>query len=391
MWGEYMKKENNEKLDLKRLNEVIKTGRNILKLSWVLMLVGVILLITFLVKEWNLLEFLSGVIGVISPLFIGIVIAWLLDPIVSWLQKNGVKRGLATVIVFLSFLSLIVLFLVLMIPTLASEVNEFISFAPSILEYVKDTGESIFNKLSSLYIYDFSTVKEHIYSTLTNLLSSITIGLPNFIINTATTLVSGGVSAVLGLFAAFYLLFDFNNVRKHLLSLLPRKMHADAISLSDNLNKTLKNYVQGVLTIMFILFLFQSLTFTVIGLSSPLLFGLFCAITNVIPYVGPYIGGAPAVIVGFTISPMTGIGALIAVVVAQLLESNFLEPVVMSKTMKLHPVTIMLGLLIFGHFFGILGMILATPTISCLKVVFGFFNEKYEFLDNFNKNVDEEK
>lgn len=391
MWGDVMKKENNEKLDVRRLNDVIKTGRNILKLSWVLMLVGVILLITFLVKEWNLLQFLSGVISVISPLFIGIVIAWLLDPVVSWLQKNGIKRGLATILVFLGFLSLIVLFLVLMIPALGKEVNEFIAFAPSILEYIKNSGETLFNRLSTLYSYDFSAVKEHIYNALTNLLSSITIGLPNFIINVATTLVSGGVSAILGLFAAFYLLFDFNNVRRHLLSLFPKKMHADAISLTDNLNKTLKNYVQGVLTIMFILFVFQSLAFTVVGLSSPLLFGLFCAITNVIPYVGPYIGGAPAVIVGFTISPMTGIGALIAVVVAQLLESNFLEPVVMSKTMKLHPVTIMLGLLIFGHFFGILGMILATPTISCLKVVFGFFNEKYEILESFNKNVDEEK
>ena len=391
MWGESMKKENNEKLDVKNLNDVIKTGRNILKLSWVLLLVGVFLLVTFLIKEWNLLQFLSGVIKVISPLFIGIVIAWLLEPIVSWLHKNGIKRGTATVLVFLGFLSLIILFLVLMIPALASEVNEFIGFAPSLLDYIKNAAESFFSKLSNLYNYDFNTVKEHLYITITNLLSSITVGLPNFIINFATALVSGGLNVVLGLFAAFYLLFDFNNVRKHVLSLLPKKIHADAISLTDNLDKTLKKYVQGVLTIMLILFIFQSITFTVVGLSSPLLFGLFCAITNVIPYVGPYIGGAPAVIVGFTISPMTGIGVLIAIVVAQLLEMNFLEPVVMSKTMKLHPVTIMLGLLIFGHFFGILGMILATPTISCLKVVFGFFNEKYEILDSFNKNVDEEK
>ena len=155
MWGEPMKKDNNEKLDVKRLNEVIKTGGNILKLSWVLMLVGVILLVTFLIKEWNLLEVLAGVINVISPLFIGIIIAWLLDPLVSWLQKNGVKRGMATVLVFLGFLSLITLFLVIMIPALASEVNEFISFAPSILEYIKNTGESIFTKLTELYAYDF--------------------------------------------------------------------------------------------------------------------------------------------------------------------------------------------------------------------------------------------
>ena len=387
----HMKKDNNEKLDIKRLNDIIKTGRNILKFSWAFMLVGVVLLFTFLIKEWKLLEFLSAIIKIISPLFIGLIVAWLLDSIVTWLQKNGVKRSLATVLVFLGFLSIIILFLVIMIPALASQVNEFISYAPNILEYVKNTGENVFNKLALLYNYDFTSVKEHIYLTITNLISSVTIGLPNIVINLASSIISGGLNIILGLFVAFYMLFDFNNLRKHMLSLLPKKIHGDAITLTDKLNKTLRNYVQGILLIMLILFIFQSITLGFVGLSSPMLFGLFCAITNVIPYVGPYIGGIPAVIVGFTISPMTGIGCLIAIVVAQLLESNFLEPVVMSKTMKLHPVTIMLGLLIFGHFFGILGMILATPTISCLKCVFEFFNEKYDLIGNFNKNVDEEK
>ena len=79
-----------------------------------------------------------------------------------------------------------------------------------------------------------------------------------------------------------------------------------------------------------------------------------------------------------------GIIILIAIVIAQFLESYFLNPVVMSKTMKLHPVTIMLGLLIFGHFFGILGMILATPIIACGKVIWNFFNQKFEILDKIN-------
>ena len=112
-----------------------------------------------------------------------------------------------------------------------------------------------------------------------------------------------------------------------------------------------------------------------------MIFGLFCAVTNVIPYIGPYIGGAPAVIVGLSISPMTGICTLIAVVIAQLLESNFLQPLVMGKTMKLHPVTIMIGLLLFGSFFGILGMILATPIIAIIKTILLFINEKFSLME----------
>lgn len=379
-----MKKENNEKVDIFKLNEVLKISSNMLKVMWALMIIGLIVLVTFLFKEWKILNFLGTIISVLSPLFIGLIVAWLLDPMVNWLQKNGVKRAFGTVIVFLAFLSLLILFFVLMIPTLAEQVNEFISYAPTILDYISDMGESIFSHLGEVYNYDFTSVKSQLYSAISNLLSSITVELPNTIINFATSIINGGLNIILGLFIGFYMLFDFNNVRKHLFNLLPKSIHSDAITLTDNLNKTLRSYVQGTLLIMLILFVFQSIALAIAGLSSPMLFGLFCAVTNVIPYIGPYIGGIPAVIVGFTISPTTGFFSLVAVVVAQFLEGNFLNPIVMSKTMKLHPVTIMLGLLIFGHFFGILGMILATPIISCIKVIANFFNEKYEIVNMIN-------
>lgn len=380
-----MKKDkDNEKLDIPKLNEIIKVSRNILKIMFAFMIIGLILVTTYLIKEWKLLNFLGAVLSILSPFFIGIIIAWLLDPIVTWLQKNGFKRAIATVMVFLSFISLVVLFFVLLIPSFADQINEFIGSAPSILNNIKNFGENLFDKLNNIYDYDFTNIKEQLYGGLSNVVSGLTVTLPNKVISIASSIVSGGLNIIFGLFIAFYMLFDFNNVRKHLFNLLPKSIHADAITLTDRLNKTLKSYVQGTLLIMLLLFIFQSITLAIAGLSSPMLFGMFCAVTNVIPYIGPYIGGIPAIIVGFTISPATGIFTLLAVVIAQFLESYFLNPIVMSKTMKLHPVTIMIGLLIFGHFFGILGMVLATPIISCIKIIFNFFNEKYEIVNMIN-------
>lgn len=380
-----MKKDkDNEKLDIPKLNEIIKVSRNILKIMFAFMIIGLILVTTYLIKEWKLLNFLGAVLSILSPFFIGIIIAWLLDPIVTWLQKNGFKRAIATVMVFLSFISLVVLFFVLLIPSFADQINEFIGSAPSVLNNIKNFWENLFDKLNNIYDYDFTNIKEQLYGGLSNIVSGLTVTLPNKVISIASSIVSGGLNIIFGLFIAFYMLFDFNNVRKHLFNLLPKSIHADAITLTDRLNKTLKSYVQGTLLIMFLLFIFQSITLAIAGLSSPMLFGMFCAVTNVIPYIGPYIGGIPAVIVGFTISPATGIFTLLAVVIAQFLESYFLNPIVMSKTMKLHPVTIMIGLLIFGHFFGILGMVLATPIISCIKIIFNFFNEKYEIVNMIN-------
>lgn len=380
-----MKKDkDNEKLDIPKLNEIIKVSRNILKIMFAFMIIGLILVTTYLIKEWKLLNFLGAVLSILSPFFIGIIIAWLLDPIVTWLQKNGFKRAIATVMVFLSFINLVVLFFVLLIPSFADQINEFIGSAPNVLNNIKNFGENLFDKLNNIYDYDFTNIKEQLYGGLSNVVSGLTVTLPNKVISIASSIVSGGLNIIFGLFIAFYMLFDFNNVRKHLFNLLPKSIHADAITLTDRLNKTLKSYVQGTLLIMLLLFIFQSITLAIAGLSSPMLFGMFCAVTNVIPYIGPYIGGIPAIIVGFTISPATGIFTLLAVVIAQFLESYFLNPIVMSKTMKLHPVTIMIGLLIFGHFFGILGMVLATPIISCIKIIFNFFNEKYEIVNMIN-------
>lgn len=379
-----MKKDDKEKIDIPRLNDLIKLGRNMFKALWVVMIIALILLITYILKEWKLLEFIGTIFKILSPLFIGIVIAWLLDPLVGWLQKNGIKRPIAVVLVFLFFISILVILFALMIPALGDQLNELINSAPRIVDYLKNFGEDFFGKLSDVYNYDFTSIKDGIYTSVTGLITSITIDLPNKVIGLISSIVSGGINILLGFIIGFYMLFDFNNVRKHLLNLLPKKFHNDAITLTDSLNKSLKSFVQGTLIIMVILFVFQSVALGIAGLSSPMLFGLFCAVTNIIPYFGPYIGGIPAVIVGFTISPMVGIGTLIAVVIAQLLESYFLNPIVMSKTMKLHPVTIMIGLLIFGHFFGMLGMILATPVIACFKIIFNFFNEKYEILKKIN-------
>ena len=106
-----------------------------------------------------------------------------------------------------------------------------------------------------------------------------------------------------------------------------------------------------------------------------MLFGLICGLTNIIPYVGPWIGGGIAAIVGFTVSPLTGILTIAVAFAAQQIDGIVLQPLIMGKTMKLHPVTIMIGLLIFGYFFGIWGMILATPVIACCKVIILYLND----------------
>ncbi len=384
------RKKEDKGIDYPKLNEVINLSKNILKIILILGIVSLIILGSYIIREWKLFNIIGTILKIISPFFIGIVIAWLFDPIVTFFQKKGINRLLSTSVVFALFIALMVLICSLIIPSLGDQINEIIASAPHVIENLTDFFDNFIDDLSNLYGYDLTNVRVNIETAFNDLFLSITVDLPTTIVNLLTSIINGGINLIFGLFVAFYMLLDFNNVRKHLLVFVPKKVHGEVITLTDKLNRMLKNYVQGTLLIMLLLFICQSIGFTLAGLKAPLVFGIFCAITNVIPYFGPYIGGIPAVIVGFTINPLTGVFCLISVVVCQLLESYFLNPVVMSKSMKLHPVTIMIGLLIFGHFFGILGMVLSTPIISCGKIIFSYFNDKYQILNMINDYDDED-
>ena len=115
------------------------------------------------------------------------------------------------------------------------------------------------------------------------------------------------------------------------------------------------------------------ITFSITGMPYALLFAIFTSITNVIPFIGPYIGGVPAVLVSLSVSMKLGIVALIEVIILQFIESSFIHPYIMSKGLKINPIIILIGLIVFGYFFGIIGMLISTPLISVIKSVYEYY------------------
>lgn len=373
----------NEKLDVNKINEGLRVGVTALKILLFMLVVALVYLVTLILAKWNVLPVLLDILKVISPLFIGLVVAWLLDPFVTKLHKKGVSRGLGVVFTYLLMFIVIALFFWLTIPAISSQINDFVSSIPSFISYLKEGIDGIFDSISKVSGYDLTSSKIEVYDAINRIGSSLTVDLPNLIVSILSSIINGGINLVFGLIIGFYMLFDFGNIRKHFVSFIPEVKQDDVNHLLDKLNGVLRNYVHGTFLIMAILFTFQAIGLTIAGMNAPLVFALFCAVTNVIPYFGPYIGGIPTVLVAFSISPMVGVLSLVSVLISQTLESYFLQPIVMSKSMKLHPVTIMLGLLLFGHFFGIIGMIIATPVISVFKTVWMHYNEKYDLLEKF--------
>ena len=374
------KKKYDTEVDITNLNKIIKIGSKLINIGYFMAIFSLVILVTYLFKEWKIFAFLKELLIVISPIFFGLIIAWLFDPLVRKLQNKKIPRIIGCFISYIIILSIIILVGYLFIPSFTNQIKDFASAIPDILDDLTDFIARVVNRFDTNNTINISKLKKQIISTVTDYSTGLATNIPKYALSIGKSIVSVGVNFGLGLMVGFYLLYDFNKINGKIESVLPINWRDNYNELVQRINTSLRSYVQGVLIVMLLVFLTQSIGLTLAGLKAPLVFALFCAVTDIIPYFGPYIGGIPAVIVGFTISPITGICVLISIIIVQLLENNFYQPLIMGHTMKLHPVTIMLGLLIFQHFFGIIGMVVATPVIACLKILFIFINEKLDIL-----------
>lgn len=363
-------------LDTSSLNEVIFLSKNILKLLFVILVIGIVLVGTLLLKELGIFKFIGSVLNVLAPLFIGFIIAWLFAPLVDKLTKKGMSRILASIIIYVIFIVFLLVFFRIFIPVIYNELNELIKTLPSILDKITDFINKTFDKIDS-GSFDINGVKNNILDAITLYGTNISSNLPTTIVSVMSSLVSGLGTIFFGLIVGLYMLFDFDDVTNLLLKILPKRHQMEITNLVEKIGFEVRKCVNGTLLVACMVFVCDTVGFSILGLKSALLFGLFCGITDLIPYIGPYLGTFVATVVGLTQSPLLGLGVFIIACVVQLLESYVLQPIVMSRATNLHPVVIICGLLIFGHFFGIIGMILATPIMSVIKVILEFIIEKF--------------
>lgn len=377
-------KEKNEQLDINNINQSVSLLKTILKIFTVLLIIVSVFVVIKIFKELHVKQNILMILKILSPLFIGFFIAWLFDPFVTKLQKKGIRRSLGAIITYILLIGAIALILGTLIPTLGNQINDFVKILPEVFDNVKLWIEGIFDKFEDTPNIDVDSIKSNIFSQIESFGTDLTSSLPELTFNFIKSLVSGAVNFLVGLVIGFFLLINFDNAGESIITLFPKKVQENTRDIFNEINTAFRRFINGALADSTLVFVVSSIAFMIAGLKAPLLFGLFCGITNVIPYAGPYIGGAPAVIVAFSQSTSIGIAVLISLIIIQTLEGNFIQPLIMSKSARLHPVTVIIGLLVFGHFFGIIGMAISTPVIGACKALFLFFDDKYQIL-NYNK------
>ena len=321
------------------------------------------------------ISFLFQPIGIfITTLFFPILIAgflfFLFNPVVSFLAKRKIPKGLAILLIYVVFLGLIGLLVGTLGPSLSRQVADLIRDTPTYItearKFFEGMSQTVWFKWTMQQNYvSLDKIITTLQAYLTSLPARITDSLSSvFSVVTNITLVIVTVPFIL-----FYMLKDGHKFSGSILKFVPTQYRKPgAIVLKDTV-ETLATYIQGQLIVCLSVGVGTFIGFLIIDLPYAILFGLICAITNIIPYVGPFLGGTPAVLVAFFHSPTQALLVVIIILIVQQLDGNLISPLVIGKKLNTHPLTIIILLLVAGNIAGILGMILAVPTYSVVKTV----------------------
>jgi len=311
----------------------------------------------------DILNVISFSFRIILPFLIAFSIAYLLHPVVRFLNKYLKKRSYAVIITLLIFILIIYFIFSMIIPFFVKEVKSFTDNYDFIINSLEDKLNAFGDKFDFLP-EDYRPNFDNIMNMITDYFSSIQI-VPQKIVSKLFDYVSIIIVIPMTL---IYFLFDYEKLLNYIKSKLIEK---DMVKFKDylsELNLSISKFVKTTLFIMFIIMTLSTVALWICGLDYPLLFGFIIAITNVIPYFGPYIGGAFPVLYALIDSSSLALIVLVVIVGIQLLESDVISPYLHSKNNELHPILVIFGVVLFGKLFGVIGMILAVPLLSFVRI-----------------------
>jgi predicted PurR-regulated permease PerM len=300
---------------------------------------------------------------VIFPFLVAGLITYLLHPLVEKIHEMGIHRGLAVVIIYSLFFGGIGFALYKGVPVFVKQIRDLAENLPYFANQYRYWLESIQDQTSRWPMGLHERIEDGIVGfekRLETLLSTVLTSMVN-ILNSLF------VIAIIP-FIAFYMLKDINVLKKAAWYLTPRKWRQQGILFLRDVNSSLGSYIRGQLLVCVVIGTISAILFWVVKMNYPLLLGFIIGVTNVIPYFGPVIGAIPAVIIAATISVKMVIFVLIIIFALQFLEGNILSPLIVGKSLHMHPLMIMFALLAGGEVAGVIGLILAVPILAILKV-----------------------
>lgn len=325
------------------------------------------------------LLYIVGSVAIV-PVLASFAFAYILNPLVSYLGKRGVSRAVAAFVALLLVSLAAIGFLTFVIPDLW---EQSISAGQKVMTYM--TPENAHRQRAALRRY--SPALDRIAGAKIEQF----IGDPTSVIGAPNTWFAGGLSEFLSTagtlfdlflipFFVYYILVDFPRWRDSFEDIIPPRFRDPFSRLFDEVGRILASYVRGQLLIAILMGVMYALGFVALGVPAWAGIAALAGLLNAIPYVGTVSGLVLAT--GFTLADGGGLWRIAGVVgvfiAVQSVEGYYLTPRILGGRLSLHPMAVFLGLLIGGKLFGVLGILLAVPTIAVAKVFLKFFRELYK-------------
>ena len=358
---------------------------------------GILRAVAVIVGIVLLLYFLYTIKSVLAYVAIAAVVALIGRPMVLFLRlRIKLPNILAVIITMLLMVGVLAGIVALFIPLL-SEQSKNLSLLD--IDELQVSINTLYHQITN-YLGLSSNLVENVIddgNLEKNILKGLDIGfIPNFL-NSFLNLLS---SASIGLFSVLFILFFFLKDRKlfqnGLLIFVPNTKAQGTINSIEKINGLLSRYFVGLLLQIFILFVIYTIVLLIVGIENAVVIAFLCALFNIIPYVGPIIGGVIMLTLtmtsnlGFSFSdvilPKTGY-VLLGLVFGQLVDNFFSQPFIFSNSVKSHPLEIFLVIIIAGLMFGVVGMIVAVPGYTAIKVILKEFLSENQIVKSLTQNL----
>lgn len=324
--------------------------------------------------------------NLLFTVIISLIFSYLLNPIINYMEKRGLSRSLGIIILYVAILGIFAAISISFVPRLSRELKEVIVVLPDYFNRMTDFFKDLYDKYYNLdtiapLLENFEGI---VYDNL-NKLQKVLLENMSKIFTSVGSLINRIISLVLIPILTFYFLKDKDKLLNRAYLTIPKRNRPEVKELLIEIDKSLSQFVRGRLILAIYVGIATTIVLLILNINFAVVIGLLTGISDIIPYFGPFLGFLPAVIFAFLDSVSKGIWVAIIFVLIQWVENNVLAPKIIGESTGLHPITVLLGIIIAGNLYGVLGMIFVIPLVSILKILIGFFLDKIRRKKLINK------
>lgn len=301
--------------------------------------------------------------GVLLLLFVAVLLASALEPMIAWIREHlPLGRGATILVVYAAFFVGVLLFSLIVVPGALRQAGDLLADLPPFFAEARAWAETLRPAALSGSVTALIDAAAQVLRPPEPLDPDEVVEVGSAVAEAAT-----GVGALLAI--VFFWLVEHARLQRYALAFLPAHRRAGARDAWNEIESRLGLWVRGQLILMVSLGVAAGAICAILGVPGALLLGLIAGLTEAIPIVGPVLGAVPAVLVAATVSPELAVVVALAYLVIQIIEGNVLVPIVMRNTVGISPLLVMLSLLIGASLGGLVGAFLAVPVAASLEII----------------------